>query len=42
MNQILITGDEQRTGKVIENVKKQKKVLPVNGVVVFFATILII
>lgn len=38
MNQILITGDENITKKV----KKQKKALPVSGIVVFYAICLII
>ena len=42
MNQILVTGDELATGKVTQKVKKQKKVLPVNGIVVFYAISIII
>ena len=38
MNQILITGDE----KVKEKVKKEKKVLPINVIVTFFAVSIII
>ena len=38
MNQILITGDE----RVTEKVKKQKDVLPINGIVVFYAISIII
>lgn len=38
MNQILITGDE----RVTEKVKKEKKVLPVNGIIVFYAISIII
>ena len=40
MNQILITGEEQVTEKV--SVKKQKKVLPINGIVIFYAISIII
>ena len=42
MNQILVTGDEQVTAKVTQKVKKQKNVLPVNGIVVFYAISIII
>jgi hypothetical protein len=38
VNQILITGDE----RVTEKVKKQKDVLPINGIVVFYAISIII
>ena len=38
MNQILITGDEIIT----EKVKKPKKVLPINGIVIFYAISIII
>ena len=38
MNQILVTGDE----KVTQKVKKQHKVLPINGIVGFFAISIII
>lgn len=38
MNQILVTGDE----RVTEKVKKQKKVLPINGIVIFYAISIII
>ena len=38
MNQILITGDE----RVTEKVKKYKNVLPINGIVVFYAISIII
>lgn len=38
MNQILITGDE----RVTEKVKKQKNVLPINGITVFYAISIII
>ena len=38
MNQILITGDE----RVTEKVKKPKDVLPINGIVVFYAISIII
>ena len=39
MNQILITGDEQVTRKVAQ---KEKKVLPINVIVIFFAISIII
>jgi len=43
VNQILVTGDEQlSTGRVIENVNKPKKVLPINGIVLFYAICIII
>ncbi len=42
MNQILVTGDEQVTAKVTEKVQKQKKVLPINGIILFFAISIII
>lgn len=42
MNQILYTGDEQVTARVTEKVKKQKQVLPINGIVVFYAISIII
>ncbi|MBQ2836411.1 MAG: hypothetical protein IJE68_06220 [Clostridia bacterium] len=42
MNQILVTGDEQVTVKVTEKVQKQKKVLPINGIILFFAISIII
>ena len=37
VNQILITGEEQEQiiGKVTKKVEKQKKVLPINGIIVF-------
>lgn len=38
MNQILVTGDE----RVKEKVRKQKHVLPVNGIIVFYAISIII
>ena len=38
MNQILITGEE----RVTEKVKKHKNVLPINGIIVFYAISLII
>lgn len=38
MNQILITGDEV----IKEKVKKEKKVLPINGIVMFYAISIII
>ena len=38
MNQILVTGDEV----IREPVKKQKKVLPINGIVLFYAICVII
>lgn len=42
MNQILITGEEQVTNRVTEKVKKQKQVLPINGIVIFYAISIII
>lgn len=42
MNQILITGEEQIIGKVTKKVEKQKKVLPINGIIVFYAISIII
>lgn len=42
MNQILVTGDEQVTVKVTEKVQKQKKTLPINGIILFFAISIII
>ena len=42
MNQILYTGDEQVTERVAPNVKKQKKLLPINGIIVFYAISIII
>ena len=42
MNQILITGDEQFVGKVVERVNKTKQVLPINGIVAFYAICIII
>lgn len=42
MNQILITGDELSTGRVIERNKKPKKVLPINGIAAFYAICIII
>ena len=42
MNQILITGDEQIESKATENVKKEKKVLPINGIVIFYAFSIIV
>ena len=48
MNQILYTGDEQVTTRVTENITKQKrvpkgkKVLPINGIIVFYAISIII
>jgi len=45
VNQILYTGDEQVPERVIGNVKKQKKekqVLPINGIIVFYAISIII
>lgn len=38
MNQILITGDE----RIKESINKQKKVLPVNGIIMFYAISIII
>lgn len=38
MNQILITGDE----RVTESIKRPKKVLPINGIVIFYAISIII
>lgn len=42
MNQILYTGDEQVTERVAPKVKKQKKLLPINGIIVFYAISIII
>lgn len=42
MNQILFTGEEQVTGKVTKKIKKQKKVLPINSIIVFFVVSIII
>ena len=42
MNQILITGDEQVASSVKTKVKKEKKVLPINTIVIFFAISIII
>ena len=43
MNQILITGEEQETTrKTIQKTKKQKQLLPINGIVVFYAMSIII
>ena len=42
MNQILITGDEQVVSKATQKVKKEKKVLPINGIVIFYALCIII
>lgn len=43
MNQILITGDEQITERIFEKkVNKPKSVLPINGIVVFYAVCIII
>lgn len=42
MNQILVTGDEQISRKVTEKVKKEKKVLPINGIAAFYAIAIII
>lgn len=44
MNQILVTGEEQRPGKATGKGSKQrqKQVLPVNGIVVFYAISIII
>lgn len=41
MNQILVTGDEILTEKV-KKVKNPKKVLPINGIVIFYAISIII
>lgn len=42
MNQILVTGEERVTANVTNKVKKQQKVLPTKGIVVFFAICIII
>lgn len=42
MNQILYTGDEQVTNRVTPKVNKQKKVLPIDGIIVFYAISIII
>ena len=42
MNQILITGEEQYAAKAAPKVKKQKTVLPINGIVMFYAISIII
>jgi len=42
VNQILVTGDEQISRKPTEKVKKEKKVLPINGIVAFYAIAIII
>lgn len=42
MNQILITGEEQVTRKVNEKVKKSKNVVPINGIIIFYAISIII
>ena len=42
MNQILITGDEQIESKVTQNIKKEKKVLPINAIVIFYALSIIV
>ena len=41
MNQILFTGEE-RTKQVTGKIEKQKKVLPINGIIVFFVVSIII
>lgn len=42
MNQILYTGEDQVNNRVKQQVKKQKNVLPINGIVIFFAISIII
>ena len=42
MNQILITGDEQVTAKVTQNVKKEKNVLPINVIIFLFSLCIIV
>lgn len=44
MNQILVTGDERvvENVKKVEKVKKEKKLLPINGIIMFYAISIII
>jgi len=42
VNQILITGDEQIASRVNQKIKMEKKVLPINGIVIFYAISIII
>lgn len=41
MNQILFTGEEQATVQSTKKIEKQKKVLPINSIIVFFVVSLI-
>lgn len=42
MNQILITGEEQVAERATQKVRKEKTVLPINGIVIFYAISIII
>ena len=42
MNQILITGDEQLSERGVERVSKPKQVMPINGIIMFYAICIII